>query len=564
MTDGSEVPRMIDSRRLDLVLEYHERTKHYPQRYASSLGYLDWANQPNPFRRYEGATLLPLDRPRPDASPGYDEIFRRNSIQPSSLGKSFVSGIFYDSLALSAWKRVPGSDAWSLRVNPSSGNLHPTEAYLICGPIEGLSKNPGIFHYTPYQHALECIKTLTQAEWGELSGHQTEPLALVALTSIYWRESWKYGERAFRYCHHDVGHAIAALTFAAASAGWRTRLLNSVTNEDLPHLLGTQEEVNPGSEHPDCLIALYPENGTFGTPEADSLKLPSRVLDQLSTRELGGTPNALSSSYHDWPIIDVVSEACRSTPTFPLADRVVDEEPHPGEVAKWVASKSGLTARQIFRRRRSAVAMDGITPISKQTFLGMVQRCSDLTGVPTGVLPWRPFVSLAIFVHRVTGLQQGLYLLAREKSHEEHLRRRLKQTFLWKRPDGCPDSLLLYLLEPGDYEDVARNVSCYQDIASAGTFSLGMLARFETPIRESGPGIYPRLYWETGLIGQILYLEAEARGVRATGIGCFHDDMMHDILGIEDRSWQSLYHFTVGGALEDPRLLTIPAYAHLE
>ena len=555
---------MIDNRPTDLVFEYHDRTKHHPGRYAASLGYLNWANQPSPFRRYEGAVLLPLDRPCPHASPFYDEIFRQNSIQPSSLGKSFVSGLLYDSLALSAWKRVPGSDAWSLRVNPSSGNLHPTEAYLICGPIEGLSEAPGIFHYTPYHHALEWIKKLTPAEWGELNGSQAEPRILISLASIYWREAWKYGERAFRYCHHDVGHAIAAITFAAASVGWRTRLLNSVTNEDLPHLLGIQEQAGPGSEHPDCLLALYPENGTLRTSETDSLELPNHVLDQLSTRELGGTPNQVSSSYHDWPIIDAVSEACRSTPTLPLGDRVVGEEPQSAEAGMGVASKSGLTARQIFRRRRSAVAMDGITPISKQDFFGMAQRCSDLTGVPLGALPWQPFVTLAIFVHRVTGLQQGLYLLAREKSHEEHLRRRLKRTFLWKRPDGCPDGLLLYLLEPGNYEDVARNVSCYQDIASEGAFSLGMLARFEETIRESGPGIYPRLYWETGLIGQILYLEAEARGIRATGIGCFHDDMMHKLLGIEDRSWQSLYHFTVGGALEDPRLQTIPAYAHLE
>jgi hypothetical protein len=38
---------------------------------------------------------------------------------------------------------------------------------------------------------------------------------------------------------------------------------------------------------------------------------------------------------------------------------------------------------------------------------------------------------------------------------------------------------------------------------------------------------------------------------------------MHEMLGISDRSWQSLYHFTVGRPLEDTRLQTYPAYAHL-
>ena len=61
-------------------------------------------------------------------------------------------------------------------------------------------------------------------EWRALSHELPEDCLLVALTSIYWRESWKYGERAFRYCHHDVGHAIGAITFAAVALGWKTRL----------------------------------------------------------------------------------------------------------------------------------------------------------------------------------------------------------------------------------------------------------------------------------------------------------------------------------------------------
>jgi hypothetical protein len=58
----------------------------------------------------------------------------------------------------------------------------------------------------------------------------------------------------------------------------------------------------------------------------------------------------------------------------------------------------------------------------------------------------------------------------------------------------------------------------------------------------------------------VLYLEAEAAGVRGTGIGCFFDDGMHGLLGLKDARYQSLYHFTVGGPLEDTRLTTLPAY----
>jgi hypothetical protein len=208
--------------------------------------------------------------------------------------------------------------------------------------------------------------------------------------------------------------------------------------------------------------------------------------------------------------------------------------------------------------------MDGITSMSKDHLFGMLQRCAEPNMVPQSILPWRPFVSLVLFVHRIRGLEPGLYLLAREQSHEDELRELLKSEFLWKRPEGCPDTLRFFLLKGGNFEDTAGNVSCYQDIAADGAFSCGMLTRFREPLEVSGPGLYPWLYWETGLIGQLIYLESEARSLRATGIGCFHDEMMHEILGIHDRSWQSLYHMTVGGALEDPRLQTLPAYAHLE
>ena len=40
--------------------------------------------------------------------------------------------LFELALGLSAWKEYGGS-RWALRCNPSSGNLHPTEAYVVAG-----------------------------------------------------------------------------------------------------------------------------------------------------------------------------------------------------------------------------------------------------------------------------------------------------------------------------------------------------------------------------------------------------------------------------------------------
>jgi hypothetical protein len=132
--------------------------------------------------------------------------------------------------------------------------------------------------------------------------------------------------------------------------------------------------------------------------------------------------------------------------------------------------------------------------------------------------------------------------------------------FSWETPPGCPAELPLFLLERGDARVLATQVSCRQDIAGDGAFSLGMLAEYRSTLIEHGPSFYRRLFWEAGLIGQVLYLEAEAAGVRSTGIGCFFDDPVHQVFGLRDLEFQSFYHFTVGGAVDDPRLTTLPPY----
>ncbi len=132
--------------------------------------------------------------------------------------------------------------------------------------------------------------------------------------------------------------------------------------------------------------------------------------------------------------------------------------------------------------------------------------------------------------------------------------------FDWNKPTGCPPSLPLFHLQTGDARALAGQVSCGQDIAADGAFSLGMIADFQEPLQTHGPWIYRRLFWETGMIGQVLYLEAEAAGIRSTGIGCFFDNPVHELFGFNDRKFQSLYHFTVGGPVDDTRLTTLPPY----
>ncbi|MEZ5356004.1 MAG: SagB/ThcOx family dehydrogenase, partial [Bryobacteraceae bacterium] len=187
--------------------EYHESTKHTPDSLRRSPHHLDWANMPDPFRHYEGASVvdLPADPPSP-RTPLMDVLLGASGSAPSPDGATFLSSLLFHSAAISATKRVPSTGyRYALRVNPSSGNLHPTEFHFA---TQGLDQWPdGLYHYCPSAHMAERRATAFRtASFGPALGANDAPIVFV-LTSIAWREAWKYRDRGYRYCLHDIGHA---------------------------------------------------------------------------------------------------------------------------------------------------------------------------------------------------------------------------------------------------------------------------------------------------------------------------------------------------------------------
>ncbi|XP_062073671.1 uncharacterized protein LOC133777921 [Humulus lupulus] len=572
-----------EDQNLSQVLNYHNQTKHSFTRYARGPHGLDWANQPNPFRRFDSAPVFPLlHYPTEDQNantsttieaPPYSSLFL--SLPPSKpISKSSISQFFYDSLALSAWKTI-GLSTWSLRVNPSSGNLHPTEAYIISPPIDSVSGSGFVAHYAPKVHGLEIRAEIPSGFFPRFFPENT---FLVALSSIFWREAWKYGERAFRYCNHDVGHAIAAVSMAAAAIGWDVKLLDSLSHEDMKKLMGLEifcEFQIPSRpikgklpliefEHPDCVIAVFPSGAGGFDVNYEEL---SSAIAEFSKLEWKGKPNLLSKEHICWDIIYRSAEAVKK-PIEIESRFIVDPFQSSGVVSEGAYKE--FTVREIVRKRRSAVDMDGVTVMKRSTFYQMLLHClpsgsgneekqKRQLALPFRALSWDAEVHAALFVHRVQGLPQGLYFLVRNEDHFGELKKSMRPDFKWTKPEGCPDELPLYELLIGDYRLLSQRLSCNQEIASDGCFSLGMVAHFEPVLREK-VWMYPRLFWETGVLGQVLYLEAHAVGISATGIGCYFDDPVHEVLGIKGSDFQSLYHFTVGGPVLDKRIMSLPAY----
>ena len=521
---------------------YHQRTQHTLQAYAKGPEALDWSEQPDPFRSFNGAACISLpllDKDHP--SPPFADLFRPAGNVPSQLNLEHIAALLELSLGISAWKSYMG-DRWALRCNPSSGNLHPTEGYVVASGIGDLTD--GVYHYRPDEHLLEqrsCI------DFGN-----SDPRLIIGLSSIFWREGWKYGERAYRYCQLDIGHAIAAFSYAAASLGWQVNLLDQHSDASVARLLGLDQPdsfTGAEPEAPEMLFEISTRPATADIPDA-WFELAAQSIWQGIANRIDPHP------YGNWPLIKEVTEATTKHQTKPM------RKPQPS-TPRLFTPASTVTSTLI-RQRRSAQHFDPRPMLPLDGFFRLLDATLQLPGLP----PWPvnsdlPHTHLVLFVHRVEGLRQGLYALPRSDSGLKLMQQEMRNQFLWQKTDLAPEALPLYMLLNADSRNAARTLSCKQNIAGTAAFTVAMLGEFNAMLDDDANG-YRQLFMEAGLIGQALYLEAESIGFRGTGIGCYFDEPVHETLGLESAQLQSIYHFTVGTPLSDDRIETLPAYDHLK
>ncbi len=504
------------------ILVYHERTKHRTDGYARGPETLDWDAQPDPWRHWDGCARVALPLVSDTLQCPYAVLTGQAAVDPVPFGLAGVAALLELSFGLSAWKES-GPDRWAMRCNPSSGNLHPTEIYVLASGVPALAN--GVHHYDSRAHALERRCATDFADSG----------LWIGLSSVLWREAWKYGERAFRYCQLDIGHALGALRAAAAVLGWRLTVVG-MDHPSLADLLGTDQQATFAGverEEAELLLAVDPlaEFSARGT-------LPVRA----GSMQWHGWPSRLDPHpmYH-WPLIDDVAIASRSmgdARRHLAIDRPAPAFPAPEACA--VATILG---------RRSAQRYDRAYKMPFSVFVRILDAVRP--GRTSGL-------HLVAYVHAVEGLDRGIYALSRPEA-EADLAGALDPDFSWRPIAGFPADIPLHHLAAADCRKMIHALTCHQAIAVDGCVTFSLLSDF-APLIDADPAAYRAQHWQAGLLGQELYLEAAAAGLAGTGIGCFLDDEIHRLLGLRDDGIQALYHFTIGKALGDPRIATSPAY----
>ncbi|MCC6586768.1 MAG: SagB/ThcOx family dehydrogenase [Bryobacterales bacterium] len=468
--------------------EYHDLTKHSVERLHSSPHYLDWANMPDPFRHYEGVPVvdLPADALAPRAR--LLDVLRQEKGQNCETNSllPFVSQLLFHSAAISATKFVPQTGyRYALRVNPSSGNLHPTEFHI--------ATRDALYHYRPSSHELELRAT------GDYTQGRGE--VVFYLTSIFWREAWKYRNRAYRYCLHDMGHAWESLTVAARACGYQVEATGQFEDDQVHRELRLPEDEQL------LLIA------TLTGPPLERM--------ELSPEWFRGTPNPLSAEIVDYIAIE---EIHKTTKTVLISGTGPDLRTVGGAILLAPEVSSDVSFAEGVRRRRSALDFEG----GERTItFGQFSSLVDVALRPHYADFADRYITLHSFVHRVDGLERGLY--------------------------RC-DARSVELLQPGDHRVAAAGLSLSQQLAGNSCVTFSMVADLKRATYMWGDRGYRYAFFEAGAIGQRLYLAAEAMGFQSTGIGAFYDDAVHDYLKLAPGEGQVIYHFASGYAVKDRRL----------
>jgi SagB-type dehydrogenase family enzyme len=163
----------------------------------------------------------------------------RRAFAPEPLSLAAVSQLL--------WAAQGVTDPEGRRTAPSAGALYPLEVYLVAGAVSGLQA--GVYRYDPRRHRLllhsegdarpALVHAALRQEW------LGEAPAIVLLAAVYERSARKYGERAARYVHMEVGHAAQNVYLQAQALGLGTTMVGAFRDGELARVAGLPGEVKP-------------------------------------------------------------------------------------------------------------------------------------------------------------------------------------------------------------------------------------------------------------------------------------------------------------------------------
>ena len=245
---------MVDAR------EYHEETKHSPERVRASSHRLDPRTKPRPYKVYRDLdAVAPADELEGPTTPALEAIANRD---PTPTGGDHTRGdrtepplhaLCHYATGITKTLRRQGQ-AVPFRAAACTGKLYHVDCYLVtgdCGPA-----GPGVYHFDPHEDRFDVLREgdyrdVLAAATGGGTGVDEAP-ATVVVTSTWWRNAWKYRARTFRHAFWDSGTILANLLATAHGLGYRAEVVGAFADGPVVDLLG----LDSGDEAPLELVPI--------------------------------------------------------------------------------------------------------------------------------------------------------------------------------------------------------------------------------------------------------------------------------------------------------------------
>ena len=488
---------MTQDRDTESIQRYHDLTKHSYWSIRSSPHYLDWANKPSPFKIYPGIDPIPLPRSLVQTFAPTLQVVASAGARLDELKSpdiATLASVLYYSAGVTKHRTYPGGELY-FRAAACAGALYPTEVYVVCGDIEGLDS--GVYHFNPGDFALRRLRegdlrgVLARASGGETSV-SSAPVTLV-FTSISWRSTWKYRDRAYRYHFWDNGMIVANALAMAASHGLPAKIVLGFVESDVNRMIGIdgQQELalslltlgHSKQALPDCS-----EIEQLPGIDFDVVPISESPVDYPSIREahlassLTGPENV-----REWRSRRVDSRNPKIEGE-PFGLKSMGDEEIPAEPIEDVIQRRASTRR--FARK--AMPFTEVSTILDRATQGIP---ADFLASGGGQLN-----DIYAIVNRVEGVPPGAYFVRREDHSME-------------------------LLRPGEFSEKAAYLTLGQDLGGDACVTFFFMADLGLVMDAYGPRGYRLAQMEAGVIGGKIYLASYALKRGATGLTFYDDDV---------------------------------------
>jgi SagB-type dehydrogenase family enzyme len=510
----------MKNRDLQATWKYHDGTKHSYWSIRKSPHFLDWANQPLPFKIYP--KIEPFSLPRELPQTGVAALAAVSSTVSWTGGDSVpelqdLARLLYFSAGITKQRAYSGGEIY-FRAAACTGALYEIELYVVSGDLPGLEA--GVYHFNPADVALRLLRK------GDFRGNLAQAAAMepavahapatIICTGTYWRNAWKYQARTYRHFGWDHGTLLANMLAVSAASGLPAKIVLGFVDAEVNRLL----DLDMRREVSLCLVPIgrTSESSLPAPREAPALGLETIPLSQHEVEY----PAMLEM--HDASSLDSVEEVNRwrakppvlssSAPTGEAVRlRPLPEQDQPKETTEQVILRRGST--RTFDRAAS-ITLAQLTTILDNATRGLRADFLEPSGAQLN--------DLYLIVHSVQGLKPGAYFFGREQS-------------------------ALELLKEGGFRADAHYLGLEQELPADACADIFFLADLNPILERYGNRGYRAVQLEAGAIGGRIYLAAYAQRLGATGLTFFDDDVT-DFFSPHAKGKSAIFLLAIGRPLK--------------